>query len=168
MSSASVLTFLPTGDCPQLFHWVSVLYYDRRPVGQSVLKYEHPSEAYDRIFITVRHLRVCWYGVLSLTRGRVCRLQLLLALASAVIFGSESLGAFDHILLCHVRDFPCRHLPRLTGLRLHTGCPSVAPQHVLLMTSLHGPYRTHRSTLLYPLLHSRLLECPYDHFSAIA
>jgi hypothetical protein len=34
-----------------------------------------------------------------LTRGRVCRLQLLLALASAVIFGSESLATRDHILL---------------------------------------------------------------------
>jgi hypothetical protein len=33
-------------------------------------------------------LRVCWFGAPSLTRGRVCRLQLLLVLASAVIFGS--------------------------------------------------------------------------------
>jgi hypothetical protein len=41
-------------------------------------------------FITVRQLRVCWYGALSLTREWVCRLQLLLALASAVILGSES------------------------------------------------------------------------------
>jgi hypothetical protein len=38
----------------------------------------------------VGQLRVCWYGALSLTRGQVCRLQLLLALASAVILGSES------------------------------------------------------------------------------
>jgi hypothetical protein len=35
-------------------------------------------------------LRVCWYRALSLTRGRVCRLELLLALASEVILGSES------------------------------------------------------------------------------
>jgi hypothetical protein len=33
-----------------------------------------PSWAYDQIFITVRQLRVCWCGVLSLTRGRVCHL----------------------------------------------------------------------------------------------
>jgi hypothetical protein len=38
-------------------------------------------------------------GSLSLTRGRACRLHLLLALASAVIFGSESRGYRDHILL---------------------------------------------------------------------
>jgi hypothetical protein len=35
----------------------------------------------------------------SLTRGRVCRLELLLVLASAVILQSESLRTHDHILL---------------------------------------------------------------------
>jgi hypothetical protein len=49
---------------------------------------KHPSEAYDQIFFfAVGQLRVCWYGALSLTRGRVCRLQMLLVLA---ILGSES------------------------------------------------------------------------------
>jgi hypothetical protein len=41
-------------------------------------------------------------------RGRVCPLQLLLAFASAVIFGSESSGTRDHILLSQIRDFPFR------------------------------------------------------------
>jgi hypothetical protein len=36
---------------------------------------KHPSGAYAQIFITVRQLRVCWYGAFSLTRRRVCRLQ---------------------------------------------------------------------------------------------
>jgi hypothetical protein len=39
-------------------------------------------------------------------RGWVCRLQLLLVLASAVIFGSESRGTRDHILLSQIRDSP--------------------------------------------------------------
>jgi hypothetical protein len=41
-----------------------------------------------------------------LTRGRCCRLQLLLAVANAVIVGSESCGANDHILLPQIRDSP--------------------------------------------------------------
>jgi hypothetical protein len=46
------------------------------------------------------------YVTSSLTRGSVCRLQLLLALASAVILGSESRGTHDHILLSQIRDSP--------------------------------------------------------------
>jgi hypothetical protein len=34
----------------------------------------------------------------SLTRGRVCRLQILLVLGSAVILGSECRGSHDRIL----------------------------------------------------------------------
>jgi hypothetical protein len=47
---------------------------------------KHPSGPQDQICITVGQLRVCWYLAPSLTRGRVSRLQLLLALAIAVIF----------------------------------------------------------------------------------
>jgi hypothetical protein len=50
------------------------------------LRINHPSWAYDQMFITVRQMRICWCRALSLTRGRVCRLQLLLALASAIFF----------------------------------------------------------------------------------
>jgi hypothetical protein len=67
---------------------------------------KHPSGAYDQISSTVRKLRVCWCGALSLTSERVCRLQLLLALASAVILGSESHRTRDHILVSQIRDSP--------------------------------------------------------------
>jgi hypothetical protein len=53
-----------------------------RPVYLGI---KHPSGAYNQIFITVRQLQVCWRGALSLTKERMCRLQLRLALASAVI-----------------------------------------------------------------------------------
>jgi hypothetical protein len=43
-----------------------------RPVCLGI---KHPCGAFDQVFITVIQLRVCWYGTLSLTRGRVCLLQ---------------------------------------------------------------------------------------------
>jgi hypothetical protein len=46
------------------------------------------------------------YVTSSLTRGWVCHLQLLLALASAVIHGSESRETHNHILLSQIRDSP--------------------------------------------------------------
>jgi hypothetical protein len=58
-------------------------------------------------FVDMRH---------SLTRWRVCHLQLLLALASAVIFRSWSRATCDHILLSQIWDFLFRGLLWLTRL----------------------------------------------------
>jgi hypothetical protein len=117
-----------------------------RPV---CLQIKHPSGASDQILITVSQLRVCWCGALSLTRERVCRLQLLLGLASKVILGSESRGNRDNILLSPIGDFPFRRLLRLAGLRWRYSTP---PPHGLrlstelfCLTTLHGPNRKHRS-----------------------
>jgi hypothetical protein len=44
------------------------------------------------------------YVTSSLMRRWVCRLQMPLALASAVILRSESRGTYDHILLSQIRD----------------------------------------------------------------
>jgi hypothetical protein len=123
--------------------WVSC--YDRRSV-----EIKQPSGAYDQIFITVWQLRVCWCGVLSLTRGRVFRIQLLLALASAVILGSESRGTSYHILLPQIRDFPFRRLLRHAGLQWkYSNAPphGMTPVHQLpyFIITLHGPNRRHRS-----------------------
>jgi hypothetical protein len=70
-SSASGKTSSQGGD-----HLLSLSLMLRPTVSRPVcLGIEHPSAAYDQIFITVRRFRVCWCGALSLMRGRVCRLQ---------------------------------------------------------------------------------------------
>jgi hypothetical protein len=63
------------------------------------------------------------YVASRLTRGWVCRLQLLLALASAIILGSESRETHEHVLLSQIRDFPFRRLLRLAGLRWKYSTP---------------------------------------------
>jgi hypothetical protein len=67
--------------------------------GQSISKSwcRSPSGAHDQIFITVWQLRSCFCGTPSLTRGWVCLLYTLMALANVVFLGSESLGTRDHI-----------------------------------------------------------------------
>jgi hypothetical protein len=72
----------------------------------------------DQFFLTPSHLRLttsiffpqlntCGHSPLvtpSLTRRWVCRLQLLLTLARAVILSSESRGTHDYNLLSQIRD----------------------------------------------------------------
>jgi hypothetical protein len=101
-----------------------------RPVS---LGTKHPFGAYDQILIIVWQLRICWCGAPSLTRGRVCRLQLQLTLASAVIFGSESCRTRGHSLLSQIRDFPFRRLLRLAGSRWRYSTP---PPHGSLELSV--------------------------------
>jgi hypothetical protein len=97
----------------------------RLTVSQSVSKSwcRAPFGAHDLILITVWQLRSSFCGVPSLTRGRVCLLSLLLAFASAVFLGSESLGTRDHILLSQIRDFPFCRLVQLAGSRWRYSTP---------------------------------------------
>jgi hypothetical protein len=89
------------------------------------------------------------YVTSSLIRSWVCRLLLLLALASVVILRSESRGDHDHILLSQIRDstnlesqvpvfissgnrvarYPFRRPLRLSGLRWRY---STLPPHGIL------------------------------------
>jgi hypothetical protein len=64
------------------------------------------------------------YVTSSLTRGWIYRLQLLLALASAVILGSESRRTHDRTLLSQIRD-----CPNLDSQVPITGWPSYTPRH---------------------------------------
>jgi hypothetical protein len=103
-------------------HWhcccnVKVKVTLRLTVSQSV------SLGVEQIFITVWQLRSCFCGESSLTWGRVCLLYMLLALASAVFLGSESLGTRDHILLSQIWDFPFCRLLQLAGSRWRYSAP---------------------------------------------
>jgi hypothetical protein len=133
LRASGCLGLLPPNSNSAQITWPSV-YFSQSYIttdGQSAsLSWnKHPSETYDQIFITVRQLLVCLCGALSLTRGRVCRLQLLLALDSADIFGSDSHGIRDHNLVSQIRDFPFRRLLRLAGLRWRYTC-SVGPRDI--------------------------------------
>jgi hypothetical protein len=61
------------------------LCYERRSVGVRL----------QSNCITIRHLLACWCREPSLTRGRVCSLQLLLVLASNAILGSHVCETHD-------------------------------------------------------------------------
>jgi hypothetical protein len=119
----------PTNALKNLLNWVRVwvLCYDRRSAGQSVLEQSTHLGLTTRSLLHVWQLRSCSCGASSLTRGRVCPLYMLLALASAVFLWSESLGTLDHILLSHIWEFPFRLLLRLAGSRWRYSTP---PPHV--------------------------------------
>jgi hypothetical protein len=71
---------------------------------QSLRLGDKPLETHDQEFFTT-----CFhssYITSSPTRGRVCRLQLLLPLASAVSLMSDSRGTRGHILLSQIADSP--------------------------------------------------------------
>jgi hypothetical protein len=106
----------------------SKLYYDRWSAGQSVLEQSNLLGLTTRSLLLSDSCGFRWFGTPSLMRGRVCRLQLLLALASAVIFGSESCRTHDHILLSQIRDFPFRRLLLLAGSQWRYSTP---PPHGL-------------------------------------
>jgi hypothetical protein len=92
-----------------------------------------PSRDHDHIFTTVWQLRSCFWRASSLTRGRVCLLYMLLALASAVFLGSESLGTRNHTLLSQIWDFHFRRLLRLAGSRWRYSTP---PPHGFELVNL--------------------------------
>jgi hypothetical protein len=121
----------------------------------------------DQIFITVRQLGVCWCGVPFLTRGWVCRLQLLLALSRAVILGFESCRCHDHILLSQIWDCPSLEgqvpifiSPKNRVAQLYPQALGSFNHLVLLITSWYGPCRKHRFP---PLLHCCVCVCWNGH-----
>jgi hypothetical protein len=77
-------------------------------------------------------------------RGRVCRLQLLLTIAIAVILRSESRGTHDHILLSRIRTSPTSRARCPYLYPPGPGWLSYTPRHWLLFSS---PHTTRRATV---------------------
>jgi hypothetical protein len=88
---------------------------------------KYPFGAYDQILIVVWQLRVCWFGASSLTRGRVCRLQLLLVSPAQSFSGSSHVGlvAIFYCLIFETSLFIASYDSQGHGgsirPRLHTG-----------------------------------------------
>jgi hypothetical protein len=92
-----------------LLNWVltnseSETLYDWRFTVNQFVSAPSPLRLTTSIFFQLNTFDYSPYITSSLTKGWVCRLQLLLALASAVILGSESRRTHDHILLSQTRD----------------------------------------------------------------
>jgi hypothetical protein len=73
---------------------------------QSVHLGAKPIETHDQYFFQLSTCGYSPYVTFSLTRGWICRLQLLLVLARAAILRSESRGTHDRILLYQIPDSP--------------------------------------------------------------
>jgi hypothetical protein len=94
---------------------------------QSVLLDAEPLETHGQNLFQLNTCGHSPYITSSLMRGWVCRLQLLLALASAFILRSQTSRTHDHILLSQIRDSP--NLEPRSPYIYHpeTGWPSYTP-----------------------------------------
>jgi hypothetical protein len=128
---------LPTADSDLRVTKVRVKVMLRRKITRSFcVGVRHPSGAQDQKFVTVRLLLVSWCGASSLTRGRVCRLQLLLDFASAAILGAESRGNHDHILLSQIRRLQPGRPDLCIYVSQWQGGPVIPPRHWVPFSSL--------------------------------
>jgi hypothetical protein len=77
-------------------------------------------------------------------RGRVCRLQLLLVLASEVILGSESSRSHDHNLPSQIRDFPNLETQVLVFISPRNRVAQLYPQARATLFTYGGGIRNRR------------------------
>jgi hypothetical protein len=96
---------------------------------QSVRLGDKLLENHDQYFFSLNTWGHSSYITCSLTRGWVCRLQLLLVLASAVILRSKSSGTHDHVFLSRIRQFLKLEGQVPVCIFPGTGCPSYTLRH---------------------------------------
>jgi hypothetical protein len=100
-----------------------------------------PSGAQDQIFVNIWQLQVSWCEEPSLTSGRACYLELLLAFASPGLMITFYYLSFETSPPWRARS-PYLYPPR-------TGWFSYTPRHWVLF-SLHSTTRSHTVELLEP------------------
>jgi hypothetical protein len=123
---------------------LSELLYDWRFTPSQFILEQAPWDSRPGFFFQLNTCSHSYYVTSSRTRGLVCRLQLLQALVSAVILGSESRGTHYHILLSQIRNSPTwRARPPYLYPPL-TGGPSYTPRHWVPFSSAPT---THRDTV---------------------
>jgi hypothetical protein len=124
----------------------------RSTINRSVcLGIEHPSEAYDQIHYCQTVAGLLMWGALSDERT-VLSFPIAAGLASAIIFGSESRGIHDHILLSQIRDFTFRRLLRLAGLWWKYSTPSphgFLPTVFIIVSLIYGTDHVENTHLNY-------------------
>jgi hypothetical protein len=104
-----------------------------------------PLESHDQYFFQLNTCGYSPYATSSLTRGWVCRLQLLLVLASVIIIGSKSRRPPNLEGRVPVFISPRNRVAQLYTQALGSNCNS---KLVPLITSRHGLHRKHRTSLL--------------------
>jgi hypothetical protein len=95
---------------------------------------DKPLENHDQYFFQLNNCCYSHYVTSFLARGWVCRLQLLLALASTVILRSKSRGPHYHILLSRIRDSPNPECQAPFLYLPGTGWPSYTSRHWVFRT----------------------------------
>jgi hypothetical protein len=123
----------------------SELRYDWRFAANQFVLATSPSRLTTSDFIF--QLSACGYSpyvTSTLTRGWVCRLQLLLVLASVVILRSESRETHDHPLLSQIRDSPNLEVQVPVFISPRKRVARLYPQALgsLLVTSCDSQYST--------------------------
>jgi hypothetical protein len=131
---------------------------------QSVRLGAEPLETHGQNFSQLNSCGHSPYITSSLMKRWVCHLQLLLALASAYILGSESCGTCDHILLSQIWDFLFCRLLWLAGFRwrystrLHMG-KELTSKCVSVITSRLRPRENIALLLLLNCFHGMCFVC---------
>jgi hypothetical protein len=131
-------------NCPSVYS--SELLYDSWFTANLFFLATSPLRPTTRDFYKLNTYGLIPYGTSSLTRGWVYRLLLFLVLASTVIFGSESRGTHDHILLFQFRDSSPTWRAKSPHIYApETGWPSFSyPRYWAPFSSLLA---THRATV---------------------